>query len=161
MAAKLYYAYIALSRVFAEIFQKFFLHTVPTIPKLGVLLRCIAWGKNRAILNCCLFAFALKMILNLILKTNLKTISDLKIESESDFQSENDCMFHVTRKSRQRRNLITKSPFMGRKLYTSAKRLSSVKSKKLKKNKNNFIPKDLWRNCVRQIDTCQTRTLTA
>nr|DAF81121.1 MAG TPA: hypothetical protein [Caudoviricetes sp.] len=50
---------------------------------------------------------------------------------------------------------------MGRKLYTSAKRLSSVKSKKLEKNKNNFIPKDLWRNCVRQIDTCQTRQLTA
>ena len=105
---------------FAEIFQKIFLHTLPTIPKLGVLLRCIAWDKNRAILNCRLFAFALKMILNLILKTNLKTISDLKIESESDFesdfQSENDCMFHVTRKARQRRNLITKRPFMGRKL---------------------------------------------
>ena len=88
MAAKLYYAYIALSRVFAEIFQKVFLHTAPTIPKLGVLLRCIAWDKSRAILNCRLFAFALKMILNLILKTNLKTISDLKIESESDFQSD-------------------------------------------------------------------------
>lgn len=49
------------------------------------------------------------MILNLILKTNLKTISDLKIESESDFQSENDCMFHVTRKALRRRNLITKA----------------------------------------------------
>ena len=79
MAAKLYYAYIALSRVFAEIFQKIFLHTALTIPKLGLLLHCIAWDKSRAILNCRLFAFALKMILNLILKTNLKTISDLKL----------------------------------------------------------------------------------
>ena len=95
MAAKLYTMRTALSRVFAEIFQKIFLPTAPTIPKLGVLLRCIAWDNSRTILNCCLFAFALKMILNLILKTNLKTISDLKIESESDFQSENDCMFHV------------------------------------------------------------------
>ena len=89
MAAKLYYAYIALSRVFAEIFKKFFLHTALTIPKLGVLLRCIAWDKSKAILNCRLFAFVLKMILNLILKTNLKTTSDLKIKSESDFESEN------------------------------------------------------------------------
>ena len=98
MAAKLYYAYIALSRVFDEIFQKIFLHTVPTIPKLYALLRHAMKHKSRAILNCRIFAFVLKMILNLILKTNLKTISDLKIESESDFQSENDCMFHVTRK---------------------------------------------------------------
>nr|DAT14322.1 MAG TPA: hypothetical protein [Bacteriophage sp.] len=30
---------------------------------------------------------------------------------------------------------------MGRKFYMSAKRLSNVKSKKLEKNKNNFIPK--------------------
>ena len=95
MAAKLYYAYTALSRVFAEIFKKIFLHTAPTIPKLGVLLHCIAWDKSKAILNCRLFAFTLKMILNLILKTNLKTISDLKIESEfeSDFESENVSCF--------------------------------------------------------------------
>ncbi len=68
--------------------KKFFLHTAPTIPKLGVFLHCIALDKSRAILNCRLFAFVLKMILNLILKTNLKTISDLKIKSESDFQSD-------------------------------------------------------------------------
>ena len=48
------------------------------------------------------------MILNLILKTNLKTISDLKIESESDFQSENDYMFHVKR--------IHKKPIYGQKI---------------------------------------------
>ena len=79
MAAKLYTMRTALSRVFAEIFQKIFLHTAPTIQKLGVLLRCIAWDKSRTILNCRLFAFALKMILNLIFKTNLKTISDSKL----------------------------------------------------------------------------------
>ena len=79
MAAKLYYAYTALSRVFAEIFKKSFLHTLPTIPKLGVLLRCIAWDKSKAILSCRLFAFALKMILNLILKLNLKMNSNSKL----------------------------------------------------------------------------------
>ena len=88
MAAKLYTMRTALSRVFTETFQKNFLHTAPTIPKLCVLLRCIAWDKSRAILNCRLFAFALKMILNLILKTNLKTISDLKIDFESEFESD-------------------------------------------------------------------------
>ena len=93
MAAKLYYAYTALSRVFAEIFKKSFLHTLPTIPKLGVLLRCIAWDKSKAILNCRLFAFALKMILNLILKLNLKMIFDLKTDFESDFEFENVLCF--------------------------------------------------------------------
>lgn len=93
MAAKLYTMRTALSRVFAEIFKKIFLHTAPTIPKLGVLLHCIAWDKSKAILNCRLFAFTLKIILNLILKTNLKTISDLKIEFESDFESENVSCF--------------------------------------------------------------------
>lgn len=70
------------------------------------------------ILNCRLFAFALKMILNLILKTNLKTISDLKIESESDFQSENDCMFHV--------KLNHKKPIYGQKIILP--RFSFVKN---------------------------------
>lgn len=51
-------------------------------------MRCVAWDKSRAILNCHLFVFALKMILNLILKMNLKTISYLKIESEFDFESD-------------------------------------------------------------------------
>ena len=68
---------------------------MPTIPKLDILLRCIALDKSRAILNCRLFAFALKMILNLILKLNLKMIFDLKTDFESDFESENDFMFHV------------------------------------------------------------------
>ena len=88
MAAKLYTMRTALSRVFAEIFSKSFLHTAPTIPKLDVLLCFIAWYKSKAILNCRLFAFALKMILNLILKMNLKMISDLKIDFESGFESD-------------------------------------------------------------------------
>ena len=79
MAAKLYTMRTALSRVFAEIFQKSFLHTVPTIPKLGTLLHFIARDKSRTILNCRLFAFSLKMILNLILKLNLKMILDSKL----------------------------------------------------------------------------------
>ena len=53
------------------------------------------------------------MILNLILKTNLKTISDLKIEYESDFQSENDCMFHV--------KLDHKKPICGQKILHERK----------------------------------------
>ena len=56
MAAKLYTAYIALSRVFEEIFQKSFLHTVPTIPKLYALLHHAMQRKSRAILNCRIFA---------------------------------------------------------------------------------------------------------
>lgn len=88
MAAKLYTMRTALSRVFAEIFKKIFLHTLPTIPKLGLFLYCIAWDKSKAILNCRIFAFALKMILNLILKLNLKMIFDLKTDFESDFESD-------------------------------------------------------------------------
>ena len=79
MAAKLYTMRTALSRVFDEIFQKSFLHTTPTIPKLGVLLYFIARDKSRTILNCRLFCFALKMILNLILKLNLKMNSNSKL----------------------------------------------------------------------------------
>ena len=79
MAAKLYTMRTALSRVFYEIFQKVFLHTVPTIPKLCVLLYFIARDKSKAILNCRLFAFSLKMILNLILKLNLKMNSNSKL----------------------------------------------------------------------------------
>lgn len=113
MAAKLYYAYIALSRVFAEIFQKVFLHTAPTIPKLGTLLRCIALDKSRAILNCRLFAFALKIILNLILKLNLKMNSNSKLVLNLILNLIlNLKMFHV-----KHENEFTKSPFMGRKLY--------------------------------------------
>lgn len=78
MAAKLYYAYIALSRVFAEIFQKVFSPHSAHNPETRRTLNCIAWDKSSAILNCRLFAFALKMILNLILKTNLKTVSNSK-----------------------------------------------------------------------------------
>lgn len=108
MAAKLYYTYIALSRVFAEIFQKVFLYTAPTIPKLGVLLRCIAWDKSRAILNCRLFAFALKMIFNLILKLNLKTVFNSKMVLNLILNLK---MIYVSRDAlaRRRRNIITKA----------------------------------------------------
>lgn len=95
MAAKLYTTRTALSRVFDEIFQKSFLHTVPTIPKLGLLLYCIAWNKSKGILNCRLFAFALKMILNLILKLNLKMNSNSKLVLNLILNLK---MFHVTRK---------------------------------------------------------------
>lgn len=115
MAAKLYYAYIALSRVFAEIFKKIFLHTMPTIPKLDVFLCFIACDKSKAILNCRLFAFALKMILNLILKLNLKMNSNSKLVLNLILNLIfNLKMFHV---KHENINTITKSPFMGRKLY--------------------------------------------
>nr|DAF87520.1 MAG TPA: hypothetical protein [Siphoviridae sp. ctnPP24] len=71
----------------------------------------------------------LKTIFNLILKLNLKTISDLKIESEFDFESEN-----VSRET-----ISHQKPIVGRKFYMNPKRLSSVN---LKKYKNFF--KIVW-----------------
>ena len=76
MAAKLYHTHIALSRVFDEIFQKIFLHTVPTIPKLGVFLYCVARDKSKAILNCRLFCFYAENDFE----------SDFEIESENEFK---------------------------------------------------------------------------
>lgn len=96
MAAKLYTMRTTLSRVFAEIFKKSFLHTVPTILKLDVLLSFIARDKNKAILNCRLFAFALKMIFNLILKLNLKTVSNSKTVLNLIFNLK---MFYVSRET--------------------------------------------------------------
>lgn len=132
MAAKLYTAYIALSRVFAEIFQKNFLHTLPTIPKLGVLLHCIAWDKSKAILNCRLFAFALKMILNLILKTNLKTVSNSKTVLNLILNLIlNLKMFHVKHK------INHKKPIYGQKIIMP--RFSFVK---------NFFKKTFSKKCL-------------
>lgn len=130
MAVKLYTMRTALSRVFDEIFQKIFLHTAPTIPKLGVLLRCIAWDKSRAILNCRLFAFALKMILNLILKTNLKTVSNSKTVLNLILNLK---MFHVKHK------INHKKPIYGQKIIMP--RFSFVK---------NFFQKTFQKNaCTR------------
>lgn len=98
MAAKLYHAYIALSRVFAEIFQKIFLHTTPTIPKLGLLLHFIAWDKSRAILNCRPFYFCAENDFESDFEIESENEFKFKIGFESDFESENDFMFHVTRK---------------------------------------------------------------
>lgn len=103
-------------------FKKFFLHTVPTIPKLDVLLYCVAWDKSKAILNCRLFAFSLKMILNLILKLNLKMNSNSKLVLNLILNLIlNLKMFRLWRARASREtwniNTITKSPFMGRKLY--------------------------------------------
>lgn len=108
MAVKLYTAYIALSRVFAEIFQKNFSPHSAHNPETGRTFALHRVRQKQEDFKLPPFAFALKMILNLILKTNLKTISDLKIESESDFQSENDCMFHV--------KLNHKKPIYGQKI---------------------------------------------
>lgn len=96
-------------------FKKFFLHTVPTIPKLCVLLYCIAWDKSKAILNCRLFAFSLKMILNLILKLNLKMNSNSKLVLNLIL----NLIFNlkIILCFTWNINTITKSPFMGRKLY--------------------------------------------
>ena len=79
MAAKLYTMRTALSRVFAEIFQKSFSPHNANNPKTRLILHFIARDKSKAILNCRLFAFSLKMILNLILKMNLKMILDSKL----------------------------------------------------------------------------------
>lgn len=57
-------------------FKKFFLHTVPTIPKLGVFLYCVARDKSKAILNCRLFCFYAENDFE----------SDFEIESENEFK---------------------------------------------------------------------------
>lgn len=79
MAAKLYYASIALSRVFAEIFQKIFLHTAPTIPKLGILLRLHRVGQKQDDFKLPPFCFCAENDFE----------SDFENESENDFRFEN------------------------------------------------------------------------
>lgn len=75
----IHHAYSFVKSFCRDFLKIFFLHTAPTIPKLDVLLYLIAWDKSKAILNCRLFAFALKMIFNLILKLNLKMNSNSKL----------------------------------------------------------------------------------
>ena len=130
MAAKLYTMRTALSRVFDEIFQKSFLHTTPTIPKLCVLLCCIARDKSKAILNYRLFAFSLKMILNLILKMNLKMILDSKLVLNLILNLK---MFYV---SRETWKWIHKKPIYGQKIVLP--QFSFVK---------NFFQKSFWSIC--------------
>ena len=79
MAAKLYYAYIALSRVFAEIFQKNFSPHSAHNPKTRHTFAFHRAKQKQDYFKLPLFAFALKMILNLILKLNLKMILDSKL----------------------------------------------------------------------------------
>lgn len=86
-------------------------------PETGRTFALHRVGQKQGDLNCRLFAFALKMILNLILKTNLKTISDLKIESESDFQSD----FESENVSRETWKRIHKKPIVGQKILHERK----------------------------------------
>ena len=88
MAAKLYTMRTALSRVFTEIFKNFFLHTVPTILKLGVLLRCIACDKSKAILNCRLFCFCAENDFESDFEIESENEFKFKIGFESDFESD-------------------------------------------------------------------------
>ena len=131
MAAKLYHPYIALSRVFAEIFQKFFSTHYAHNPKTRYTFVFHRVRQKQGYFKLPPFLllrwkwfwiwfwnwiwkwFSIwKLILNLIL--NLK-------------------MFHVTRKRGKGEtwNLITKSPFMGRKLYHRDSVLSRTFFKKL------------------------------
>ena len=129
MAAKLYTMRTALSRVFAEIFQKNFSPHSAHNPETRRTFALHRVGQKQGDFKLPPFCFALKMILNLILKTNLKTIIDLKIESESDFQSENDYMFHV--------KLNHKKPIYGQKIILP--RFSFVK---------NFFQKTFSKKCL-------------
>ena len=85
---------VQLCQEFCRDFSKNFSPHSAHNPETRRTLRCIAWDKSRTILNCRLFAFALKMILNLILKTNLKTVSNSKTVLNLILNLK---MFHVTR----------------------------------------------------------------
>ena len=116
---------------------------MPTIPKLGLLLYCIAWDKSKAILNCRLFAFALKMIFNLILKLNLKMNSNSKLVLHLILNLIFNLVFNLKMfrfrracASRETWKWVHKKPIYGQKIILP--RFSFVK---------NFFQKNFWRIC--------------
>ena len=88
MAAKLYHAYTALSRVFAEIFQKIFSPHATHNPKTSRTLRCIALDKSRAILNCRPFCFCAENDFESDFEIESENEFKFKIGFESDFESD-------------------------------------------------------------------------
>lgn len=127
MAAKLYTMRTALSRVFAEIFQKKFSSHSTHNPKTRLTFALHRVGQKQGYFKLPLFAFALKMILNLILKLNLKMNSNSKLVLNLILNLIlNLKMFHV-----KHENEFTKSPFMGRKLYYCDSVLSRTFFKKV------------------------------
>lgn len=122
-------------------FKKFFLHTVPTIPKLCLLLYCIAWDKSRAILNCRLFCFFAENDFESDFEIESENEFKFKIGFESDFESD----FESENVSPLARSRVTwnmkhkynhKKPIYGQKIIPP--RFSFVK---------NFFQKSFWRIC--------------
>lgn len=116
---------------------------MPTIPKLDVLLYLIAWDKSKTILNCRLFAFALKMIFNLILKLNLKMNSNSKLVLHLILNLIFNLVFNLKMfrlwracASRETWKWVHKKPIYGQKIVPL--QFSFVK---------NFFQKNFWRIC--------------
>lgn len=131
MAAKLYYAYIALSRVFAEIFQKIFSPHSAHNPETRRIFVFHSARQKQGHFKLPPFAFALKMIFNLILKLNLKMNSNSKLVLNLILNLIlNLKMFHVKHK------LNHKKPIYGQKILLP--RCSFVK---------NFFQKIFCRIC--------------
>lgn len=104
MAAKLYTMRTALSRVFAEIFQKIFSPHGAHNPKTGLtFVFHRARQKSNDILNCRPFYFYAENDFESDFEIESENEFKFKIgfesDFESDFQSENDFMFHVKHKT--------------------------------------------------------------
>lgn len=111
MAAKLYTMRTALSRVFAEIFQKKFSPHSANNPETRRTFALHCARQKQGYFKLPPFCFCAENDFESDFEIESENDFKFKIGFESDFQSENDCMFHVKHK------LNHKSPFMGRKLY--------------------------------------------
>lgn len=134
MAAKLYYAYIALSRVFAEIFQKNFSPHGAHNPETRLTFVLHRVGQKQGDFKLPPFCFFaendFESDFEIESENELKFKIGFESDFESDFESENDFMFHVKYKYNH------KKPIYGQKIVLP--RFGFVK---------NFFQKIFWRIC--------------
>lgn len=134
MAAKLYYAYIALSRVFAEIFKKLFSPHSAHNPKTRLAFVLHRARQKQGYFKLPPFCFCAENDFESDFEIESENEFKFKIgfesDFESDFESENDFMFHVKHKYNH------KKPIYGQKIILP--RFSFVK---------NFFQKSFWHIC--------------
>lgn len=120
MAAKLYTMRTALSRVFAEIFQKIFSSHSAHNPETRITFVLHRVGQKQGYFKFPPFCFFAENDFESDFEIESENEFKFKIGFESDFESDFESE-NVSRdaQARQKRNIntITKSPFMGRKLY--------------------------------------------